>query len=153
MYFFGYKSFDVVKIKNVVVLNLTFPSSNSFLNYAELTKLGFEYFLKQFQRCKKKLFLQRNTLFHIMNLYSLRKRFCDAEIKSLGTFLIVLEAMWNSYYFKSRGRHFATRTLLIVNNISKIKERMEEVELTYYFQLSNNKYNIRAKSFVSQYEK
>ena len=64
MYFFGYKSFDVVKIKNVVVLNLTFPSSNSFLNFAELTKLGFEYFLKQFQRCKKKLFLQCNTLFH-----------------------------------------------------------------------------------------
>ena len=93
MYFFGYKSFDVVKIKNVVLLNLTFPSSNSFLNYAELTKLGFEYFLKQFQRCKKKLFLQRNTLFHIMNLYSLRKRFCDAEIKSLGTFLIILETM------------------------------------------------------------
>ena len=93
MYFFGYKSFDVVKIKNVVVLNLTFPSSNSFLNYAELTKLGFEYFLKQFQRCKKKLFLQRNTLFHIMNLYSLRQIFCDPEIKSLGTFLIILEAM------------------------------------------------------------
>ena len=58
MYFFGYKSFDVVKIKNVL-LNLSFPSGNSFLNFAELTKLGFEYFLKQFQRCKKKLFLQR----------------------------------------------------------------------------------------------
>ena len=54
MYFFGYKSFDVVKIKNVL-LNLTYPSSNSFLNFAELTKLGFEYFLKQFQRCKKKV--------------------------------------------------------------------------------------------------
>ena len=39
-------------------------------------------------------------------------------------------------------------TLLIVNNISKIKERMEEVELTYYFQLSNNKYNISICIFL-----